>query len=91
MRCANEQMAGQGLRVLAIAMKRWEALPETLSPDTVETELTLLGLVGMMDPPREEAKQAVAMCKEAGIVPVMITGDHPLTAKIIARKARHNQ
>ncbi|MGD9822487.1 MAG: cation-translocating P-type ATPase [Aminobacteriaceae bacterium] len=81
----NEKMAADGLRVLCVAMKRWEHLPEDLSPETAERGLTVLGLTGMMDPPREEAKEAVAMCKTAGIIPVMITGDHPLTATTIAR------
>jgi P-type Ca2+ transporter type 2C len=80
----NERMAAAGLRVLCIAMRKWDALPEDLSPENVETELSILGLTGMMDPPREEAKEAVAMCKAAGIKPVMITGDHPITARVIA-------
>lgn len=82
----NERMAAEGLRVLCIAMRRWEMLPSDISPENVETNLTILGLTGMMDPPREEAKKAVELCKTAGITPVMITGDHPLTAKIIAEK-----
>ncbi|GKT08737.1 cation-translocating P-type ATPase [Desulforhabdus sp. TSK] len=82
----NEKMAADGLRVLCIAMKRWDCLPEDLSPETAERGLTVLGLTGMMDPPREEAKEAVALCKTAGIIPVMITGDHPLTATTIARE-----
>ncbi|MFA5353062.1 MAG: cation-translocating P-type ATPase [Thermodesulfovibrionales bacterium] len=82
----SDRMAADGLRVLCFAMRRWDSLPETISPDTVETGLTILGLVGMMDPPREEAREAVAMCRTAGITPVMITGDHPLTAKAIARR-----
>ncbi len=59
-------------------------LPDNLNTGEVESSLTLIGFAGMMDPPREEAKQAVAECKKAGIVPVMITGDHKLTAKAIA-------
>jgi Ca2+-transporting ATPase len=82
----NDRMAADGLRVLAIAMRNWESLPTDLSPEGVETDLTILGLVGMMDPPREEAKEAVRLCKTAGIRPVMITGDHPLTAQAIARR-----
>ena len=81
-----ERMAADGLRVLCIAMKNWNSLPENLSSENVETGLTIIGLVGMMDPPREEAKEAVRLCKTAGIVPVMITGDHPLTAMVIAEK-----
>lgn len=82
----SERMAADGLRVLCIAMKNWDTLPDNLSPENVESGLTILGLVGMMDPPREEAKEAVRLCKSAGIVPVMITGDHPLTARVIAEK-----
>ena len=82
----NERMAADGLRVLGIAMRRWDKIPEDMSPENVETGLTILGLVGMMDPPREEAKEAVRLCKTAGIKPVMITGDHPLTAKAIAKR-----
>ena len=79
-----ERMAADGLRVLCIAMRKWDNLPSTMSPDQVENGLTLLGLAGMMDPPREEAKEAVSLCKSAGIHPVMITGDHPVTARVIA-------
>ena len=82
----NERMAADGLRVLCIAMRKWEALPEDMSPENVEAGLTVLGLVGMMDPPREEVKEAVALCMTAGIKPVMITGDHPITATVIARR-----
>ncbi|OIP60760.1 MAG: ATPase [Nitrospirae bacterium CG2_30_41_42] len=82
----SERMAADGLRVLGIAMKKWDSLPNDMSPENVETGLTILGLVGMVDPPREEVKEAAALCKTAGIKPVMITGDHPLTAKTIARR-----
>lgn len=82
----NDRMAADGLRVLCIAMKKWDAIPEDMSPENVETGLTIIGLVGMMDPPREEAKDAIAVCKTAGIKPVMITGDHPITAKAIAKR-----
>jgi Ca2+-transporting ATPase len=82
----NDRMAAEGLRILAIAMRRWSLLPEDITAEIVERELVLLGFVGLMDPPREEARQAVAQCKDAGIVPVMITGDHPLTAKAIAQR-----
>jgi Ca2+-transporting ATPase len=80
----NEKMAADGLRVLCIAMRKWDTLPEDMSVEEVERGLTVLGLTGMMDPPREEAKEAVAMCRAAGIKPVMITGDHPITARVIA-------
>lgn len=81
----NERMAAEGLRVLGIAMRAWDSLPDDMSPENVETGLTILGLCGIMDPPREEAKEAVSLCKTAGINPVMITGDHPITAWAIAR------
>ncbi|MBI3140300.1 MAG: cation-translocating P-type ATPase [Rhodocyclales bacterium] len=79
-----ERMAAQGLRVLAVARREFAAAPARL--EEAEEELTLLGLVGLMDPPRAEAAQAVAECRAAGIVPVMITGDHPATARAIARR-----
>jgi Ca2+-transporting ATPase len=80
----NDRMAADGLRVLGIAMRKWDVLPDDMSPGNVEADLMVLGLTGIMDPPREEAKEAVRMCKAAGIRPVMITGDHPLTARAIA-------
>ncbi len=83
---ANDAMAQRGLRVLCIARREWEALPENLTAGTVEKHLTVLGLVGMMDPPRDEAREAVELCRTAGIKPVMITGDHPVTAAAIAKK-----
>lgn len=82
----NEDLAGSGNRVLAIAYREWKELPETLTPETVERDLVYLGLVGMIDPPRQEAASAVATCLAAGIKPVMITGDHRLTAEAIARQ-----
>jgi len=83
---ANEEMAERGLRVLAVAMREWESLPDPISIENIESNLTLLGLVGMMDPPRAEAAEAVAVCRSAGIHPVMITGDHPATARVIAMR-----
>jgi len=82
----NDRMADEGLRVLAVACRFWDEVPADLSPESVERGLTFLGLVGMLDPPREEVREAVALCKSAGIRPVMITGDHPLTARSIARR-----
>jgi Ca2+-transporting ATPase len=79
-------MSADGLRVIGIAMRKWDTLPEDLSPENVETDLTILGMAGMLDPAREEAEEAVRLCKSAGIRPVMITGDHPLTAAVIARR-----
>ncbi|MEE9543558.1 MAG: HAD-IC family P-type ATPase, partial [Thermodesulfobacteriota bacterium] len=80
----NDRMAADGLRVLCIAMREWDELPDVITPEKVERGLTILGLAGIMDPPRAEAKAAIAQCKRAGIYPVMITGDHPITARAIA-------
>jgi Ca2+-transporting ATPase len=82
---ANE-MADKGYRVLGYAMKWLPSIPEKINTDTIESSLIFIGFAGMIDPPREEAKQAVAECKQAGIIPVMITGDHKLTAKAIAKQ-----
>jgi len=82
----TEQLSQQALRVIAIAYKKIDKLPDTLSSDDLENQLTFMGLVGMIDPPREEAKVAVATCLKAGIKPVMITGDHIITASAIAKQ-----
>ncbi len=82
---ANNHMAGDGLRVLGLAFTRLNVLPASWDPAAVEHNLVFVGMVGIIDPPRAEVKQAVATCKQAGIRPVMITGDHPLTAFKIAR------
>ncbi|OUM00983.1 ATPase [Variovorax sp. JS1663] len=79
-------MAAQGLRVLAVARRSCTADPRAQSAEEIENDLVLLGLVGLADPPRPEAKAAVAECLAAGIRPVMITGDHPATALAIARE-----
>ncbi len=79
-----EAMAADGLRVLAFAYRRWASLPEGMPHVSVEKELVFLGFAGLIDPPREEVKEAVAQCRSAGITPVMITGDHPATARAIA-------
>lgn len=79
-----EAFAIKGLRTLTFCMRRWENLPSDLSPDNIETNLKFLGVIGMMDPPRVEAKEAVHLCQSAGIKPVMITGDHKSTAAAIA-------
>jgi len=81
----GERMAAEGLRTICLAMRRWDSLPHSLEPDPVERELLLLGLVGIEDPPRPEAAEAVALCRTAGITPIMITGDHGVTARAIAR------
>lgn len=82
----NDDMSKQALRVLAIGYKEIEALPQNLVAEEMENGLTLMGLVGMIDPPREEAKKAVEVCCHAGIRPVMITGDHVVTASAIAKE-----
>ncbi len=82
----NEEMSKQALRVLAVAYKETDAVPSQLSSEALENDLTLLGLVGMIDPPRPEAKEAVSLCRKAGIKPIMITGDHVITASAIAKQ-----
>lgn len=81
-----EQWATEGIRVIVYAYKWLDKLPEPFSYENVETELLPAGIAGMIDPPRQEAKQAIEQCKSAGIHPVMITGDHPATAATIARQ-----
>ena len=81
-----ETMAANGLRVLAFAYRKWPTLPESHHPEELERELVFLGFAGLIDPPRSEVKAAVALCKSAGITPVMITGDHPATARAIAHE-----
>ncbi|HBY78901.1 MAG TPA: magnesium-transporting ATPase, partial [Cyanobacteria bacterium UBA11148] len=80
----NNQMASKGLRVLGFAYKPLSEIPPEGSDETTEQELVWLGLVGMLDAPRPEVREAVAQCRGAGIRPVMITGDHQLTAQAIA-------
>ncbi len=83
---AAAALAAQGMRVLAFSRRSWSHAPSAQSRETVESGLTALGLVGLADPPRPQAKAAVADCRNAGITPVMITGDHPATALAIARE-----
>jgi Ca2+-transporting ATPase len=83
---ANDQLAQEGMRVLGVAFRRLRALPPNSVADALERDLIFVGLIGMIDPPRPEAREAVATCKAAGIRPVMITGDHPMTALAIARE-----
>lgn len=82
----NQEMSQNALRVLAVAYKEMDAVPQEPTSDELENGLTFLGLVGMIDPPRPEAKAAVATCRKAGIKPVMITGDHVVTASAIAKE-----
>jgi P-type Ca2+ transporter type 2C len=82
---ANTGMADKAMRVLALAYRRFDTLPETPDAAWVEKELTFLGLVAMIDPPRQEVKLAMQECRSAGIRSVMITGDHKNTAVAIAR------
>ncbi|WOH67803.1 cation-translocating P-type ATPase [Bradyrhizobium sp. BWA-3-5] len=80
---ANETLAGEALRTLGVAFRSLAAGPKAID-EGVEQDLVFLGLIGMIDPPRQEAKDAVARAKGAGIRPIMITGDHPKTASVIA-------
>ena len=82
----NEEMSKNALRVLAIGFKEIDNVPVNPTSDELENGLTFMGLVGMIDPPRPEAKVAVATCRRAGIKPVMITGDHVVTASAIAKE-----
>ncbi len=82
----NEKMTSNALRVLAVGYKFIDEVPSDPTPELLENGLTFMGLVGMIDPPRPEAKAAVAVCKKAGIKAVMITGDHVSTASAIARE-----
>ena len=81
----NEEMAQKALRVLAVGYKDVKELPEQLDVN-IENNLTFVGLIGMIDPPREGVKESIKICKNAGIKTVMITGDHIITAKAIARE-----
>lgn len=82
---ANNGLAREGLRVLGVAYRPLGALPENENWEQAEKETVFVGMIGMIDPPRPEVKNAVQVCRTAGIRPVMITGDHPLTAQAIAR------
>ena len=83
-----EQIAATGYRVLVLAMKQIDAMPADITASAMESDLCFLALVGLIDPPRDEAAQAVAECIDAGVTPVMITGDHPATALAIARRLK---
>lgn len=82
----TDSMSREALRVLAVAYKVIESVPQIPTPVELENGLTFMGLVGMIDPPRDEAKAAVSICRKAGIKPVMITGDHIVTATAIAKE-----
>lgn len=83
---ANSNMAGKALRVLAVAYRDIQEIPGNMEPDVIENSLIFAGLIGMIDPPRLEVKEAVRVCREAGIRPIMITGDHRDTAAAIAKE-----
>ena len=85
-RAANDAMSADALRVLAVGYKEIEKVSEEPTSEELESGLTFMGLVGMIDPPRPEAKAAVEVCRKAGIKPVMITGDHVVTASAIAKE-----
>lgn len=83
---SNNQLASEGLRVLGVAFKPLEHHAEITDPEATEQDLIFIGLIGMIDPPRPEVLDAVATARKAGIRPVMITGDHPMTALAIAKE-----
>src|SRR5262249_28997189 len=85
LRCADE-LAAEALRTLGVADRRMAGRMNDANEDTAELHLIFAGLIGMIDPPREEAKSAVARAKGAGVRPIMITGDHPITASVIAKE-----
>ncbi len=85
-RAANDAMSENALRVLAVGYKEIDKVSAEPTSEELESGLTFMGLVGMIDPPRPEAKAAVAVCRQAGIKPVMITGDHVVTASAIAKE-----
>jgi Ca2+-transporting ATPase len=81
---ANNELAANGMRILGVAFCFLDSLPEDMDGQDVESKLVFLGMMGILDPPRIEVADAISVCKKAGIRPVMITGDHPLTARYIA-------
>ena len=82
----NSKFSRKALRVLAFAYREYDSLPNEISSESMENNMILVGLVGMIDPPREEAKEAIRRCEEAGIKAVMITGDYKETAFAIAKE-----
>jgi Ca2+-transporting ATPase len=87
-KAADNELAGNGIRVLGVAYRILDRIPakDDITIEMIEKDLIFVGMIGMLDPPRAEAREAVNVCKTAGIRPVMITGDHPLTASYIARQ-----
>ena len=85
-RKAHDELASQGIRILGLAYKELNGSADPNNPDEVETDVVFSGMIGLMDPPRASVKLAVTKCVQAGIRPVMITGDYPLTAMAIARE-----
>ncbi|NLG27406.1 MAG: cation-translocating P-type ATPase [Chloroflexi bacterium] len=85
-RGGNDALAGNGMRVLGVAMRPMSELSGPVTEESLEQHLTFVGMTGMIDPPRREVREAVNECRAAGIRPVMITGDHPLTALNVARE-----
>jgi Ca2+-transporting ATPase len=85
-KAANDDLAGRGMRVLGVGIRLLDSVPTPNEMPGVEQDVMLLGLIGLIDPPRPEVREAVRQCRAAGIRPVMITGDHPLTAHHIAQQ-----
>jgi Ca2+-transporting ATPase len=83
---AANAMAADGLRVLGVGVRHRDVLPDTIRPEELEHDLDFVGLIGLIDPPRPAVAAAIETCRSAGIVPVMITGDHPLTARAVATR-----
>ena len=83
---AHNRLADEGMRVLGVAVRGWELIPEPTESEILERDLIFVGLTAMIDPPRAEVRDAVQTCKHAGIRTMMITGDHPLTARYIANE-----
>ncbi|MGH2374133.1 MAG: cation-translocating P-type ATPase, partial [bacterium] len=83
---AHDELAQSGMRILGVGVRPLDREPDTTELADLERDVILLGLIGMIDPPRAEVREAVQLCRTAGIRPVMITGDHPLTARYVARE-----
>ena len=82
----NDELAQQAMRMICIAMKPLDEIPANANPDDIEKDLVFVGLLGIYDPPRNGAVSAIADCEKAGIRTIMITGDHPITARAVARR-----